>query len=291
VALDLAPPAAPGFKHFDVLCWNLAIGRAYLDEVLTTLKSGTYGPIGASPARPLVLLVQEAYREDPSIPERVSNRFHGGRLAVRSRHDIVDFAARHELSLRYAPSMRNGQHRSDRGNAILCTTAIAAARAFVLPYIRQRRVVVKAELEGLPLLTLVSAHLDTGGQLPDKRRFGRFGAGRTAQTEELVRRLQEHGEERTVLLGADLNTPLGARDPAIKTLLRNGLQHAAGSAQLGHTFHGPIRLLLDHMVYRSPDNRIARIDVARLDESQDDAGGRIFGSDHHPLLAQVELNP
>ncbi|MGH7459993.1 MAG: endonuclease/exonuclease/phosphatase family protein [Longimicrobiales bacterium] len=291
VALDLAPPAAPGIKNIDVLCWNLAIGRAYLDELLASLKSGAYGAIGSAPDRPLVLLVQEAYRADPSVPEMISNRFHGGHLAVSARHDIVDFAARHNFSLRYAPSMRNGRHRSDRGNAILASASIAAARAFVLPYIRQRRVVVKAELEGLPWLTLVSAHLDTGGQLPDKRRFGRFGAGRTAQTEELLRRLQEHGEDRSVLLGADLNTPLGARDPAIKALLRNGLQHAAGSAQLGHTFHGPIRLLLDHMVYRSPDNRIARIEVARLDETRDDAGRRVFGSDHHPLLAQVELNP
>ncbi|MGH7462317.1 MAG: endonuclease/exonuclease/phosphatase family protein, partial [Longimicrobiales bacterium] len=160
---------------------------------------------------------------------------------------------------------------------------------FVLPYIRQRRVVVKIELDGLPWLTLVSAHLDTGGRLPSTRGVTRFGAGRAAQTAELVKRLAEHGNERSVVVGADLNTPLGARDPAVRALLLGGLLHAQGSQQITHTFHGPIRLLLDHLLYRSPDERIKRLEVTRLDETRDDSGRRVFGSDHHPLLARLEL--
>jgi hypothetical protein len=49
-------------------------------------------------------------------------------------------------------------------------------------------------------------------------------------------------------------------------------------------------LLLDHVLYRSEDRRIAHMEVTRLDETRDDNGRRIFGSDHHPLLARVELN-
>lgn len=290
VALDLAPPAPAAVRSLDILCWNLAIGRAYLDELISRLKTGAFGALGVEPERPLVLLTQEAYREDPSVPENVENRFHGGHVPVGVRRDIVSFAAEHNYSLRYAPSMRNGRHRSDRGNAVLSNVAIASARAFVLPYIRQRRVVVKVELEGLPWLTLVSAHLDTGGRLPNAGGVAWFGAGRAAQTEELLRRLQEHGSERSMVVGADLNTPLGARDPAVRTLLRGGLQHAQGWQRISHTFHGPIRLLLDHLLYRSPDDRIARLEVIRLDETRADAGRRVFGSDHHPLLAHLELN-
>jgi endonuclease/exonuclease/phosphatase family metal-dependent hydrolase len=289
VALDLAPPMPPGVRSLDLLCWNLAIGRAYLDEILSRLKTETLGNVGEG-ERPLVLLLQEAYRSDPSVPETAVNPYHGGHIPVGARRDIVDFAAEHNFSLRYAPSMRNGHHRSDRGNAVLSNVAIASARGFVLPYIRQRRVVVKAELEGLPWLTLVSAHLDTGGRVPSTRGIARFGAGRAAQTEELLRRLGEHGEERSVVIGADLNTPLGARDPAVRSLLRGALQHAVGSEKIGHSFHGPLRLLLDHVLYRSPDQRIQNVNVIRLDETRDDAGRRVFGSDHHPLLARVELS-
>jgi hypothetical protein len=290
VALDLAPPAPTGVRQLDILVWNLAIGRAYLDELVTRLKSEAFGHVGVIPDRPFVMLLQEAYRADPTVPETTLSRHHGGHTPVGARRDIVDFAAEHEFSLRYAPSMRNGRHRSDRGNALLANVAIATARGFVLPYIRQRRVVVKAELAGLPWLTLVSAHLDTGGQLPHVRGLGRFGAGRAAQSEELVRRLHDLGAGRSIIVGADLNSPRGARDPAVRVLERGGLQHARGCTKLGHTFHGPVRLLLDHVLYRSEDDRIARVEVTRLDETRDDSGRRVFGSDHHPLLARVELN-
>jgi endonuclease/exonuclease/phosphatase family metal-dependent hydrolase len=290
VALDLAPPMPPGVRSLDLLSWNLAIGRAYLDEILSRLKTDAFGNVGETAERPLVLLLQEAYRSDPSVPEAAVNRYHGGHVPVGTRRDIVDFAVEHNFSLRYAPSMRNGRHRSDRGNAVLANVAIASARGFVLPYIRQRRVVVKAEVEGLPWLTFVSAHLDTGGRAPNTRGFRRFGAGRAAQTDELLRRLSEHGQQRSFVIGADLNTPRGARDPAVRSLLSGALLHAAGSEKIRHSFHGPLRLLLDHVFYRSPDQRIKSVQVIRLDETRDDGGRRVFGSDHHPLLAHIELD-
>ena len=289
VALDLAPPAPAGVKRIDVLSWNLAIGQAYLDELVSRLKTPAFDRVGCEVDRPFVILAQEALRSDPTVPEIPTNNYHGGHTPVGVRRDIVDFAAEHNLSLRYAPSMRNGRHRSDRGNAILSNVAINDSRAFVLPYIRQRRVVVKVELQNLSWLTFVSMHLDTGGRLPNASRFGSFGAGRAAQSDELISRLEERRARQCVIIGADLNTPLGARDPAVRALSKGGLIPAEGSARLGHTFHGPIRLLLDHVLYRPVHNRITRVEVTRLDELQDDSSRRVFGSDHHPLLARVEL--
>lgn len=289
IALDLAPPAAPEISGFDVLCWNIAIGRAHLDELLSRLRTGAFGDIGERADRPLVLLLQEVYRSDPSVPEFPRGRFHGGHVPVGIRRDIVDFANEHNLSLRYAPSMRNGKHRSDRGNAVLANVAIRSARMFVLPYIRQRRVVVKAELENIPDITFISAHLDTGGQLPDQPML-RFGSGRSAQARELTRRLHDMPETQNFVLGADLNSPFGHRDPAIRSLMDAGLRLADGAHTLRHTFHGPVRMLLDHVMVRS-SGRITAASVVRLDELPGDRASRIFGSDHHPLLARLDLAP
>lgn len=289
VALDLAPPASPEVKEIDLLCWNLAIGKAYLDELIARLRTPAFGQVSCGTERPFILLAQEALRSDPSVPEHPKDHFHGGHIPVGTRRDIVDFAAEHNFSLRYAPSMRNGKHRSDRGNAIVSNVAIKGARAFVLPYIKQRRVVVKAEIEALPWLTFVSAHLDVGGRLPGAARIGRYGAGRAGQTTELVKRLDEMNKEQSFVLGADLNTALGARDPAFRVFLNNGFTRAKGSERIKHTFHGPVRFLLDHLVYRSPGGRIEAVEVTRLDERRDDKGRSIFGSDHHPLLVRIHL--
>jgi endonuclease/exonuclease/phosphatase family metal-dependent hydrolase len=291
VALDLAPPAPPGVTHIDLLCWNVAIGRGFLDELVARLRTRAFGQISADPKRPFVFLAQEALRADPSVPEIAPNSFHGGHIPVGVRRDIVDFAAEHDFSLRYAPSMRNGKHRSDRGNAIISNVAIAAARAFTLPYIKQRRVIVKVELEGIPDITFVTGHLDVGGRLPGVR-LARYGAGRSAQSKELVARLTEMGDQQSFVLGADLNTAIGARDPAFRVFTSSGFHRAAGSLAIGHTFHGPgIKLQLDHLLYRSPTNRIKSVEVTRLDETREDEGRVVFGSDHHPLLARIELNP
>ena len=289
VALDLAPPASTPVREIAVLSWNVAIGRAHLDELFGRLRSAAFSGLGSDPAQPLILLIQEAFRADPSVPENiVHDRFHGGHVPIGTRRDIVDFAAEHNLSLRYAPSMRNGRHRSDRGNAVLSTVGLAGARAYVLPYIRQRRVVVKVELKGLDHITFVSAHLDTGGKLPGRAMPG-FGAGRVAQSVEMVRRLGDLGGEQSYVIGADLNTALGARDPAFRVFTRAGLQRADGSTLITHTFHGPVRLLLDHVLYHSAGGRLRSVEVTRLDEHDSDRGRTVFGSDHHPLLARVNL--
>lgn len=289
VALDLAPPAEAPIREIDLLCWNVAIGRAFLDELFARLRQGDFGPIGTDRSRPFVLLLQEVYRADPTVPEHARDRFHGGHVPLGTRRDIVAFAADHNLSLRYMPSMRNGQHRSDRGNAILSNVAIHGAHGFTLPYVRQRRVVIKAELDGLPGLTFASAHLDTSGRLPGAGLWTAFAGGRAAQVRELIGRLQEAAAEQSFVIGADLNTALGTRDPAFLVFHRAGFLRANGSERIRHTFHGPVRMLLDHVLYHSDNNLLESVTVARLDETHGDKGDRVFGSDHHPLLARIVL--
>jgi endonuclease/exonuclease/phosphatase (EEP) superfamily protein YafD len=167
---------------------------------------------------------------------------------------------------------------------------LADAHAFLLPYVRQRRVSVTARIAGHPGLTFVSAHLDTHGRprRTDPASAGlAVGAGRAAQARALARALNDI--EGTVVLGADLNSLFGMADPAVRELVAAGLHPARRSGNWTHTFHRPLRLLLDHVMYRSEGDRICGVSVTRLDEIAGDRSRRVFGSDHHPLLAHIQL--
>jgi endonuclease/exonuclease/phosphatase family metal-dependent hydrolase len=290
VALDLAPPLAVPAAGLDVLSWNVGVGTGRLGEVVGRLRSGEWGGAGHDPARPLVVLAQEAYRRDDSVPERARSAHHGGLIVQGGQRDVVDHARALGMSLRYAPSMRNGHERSDRGNAVLSTAALDASHAFALPYVKQRRVAVAASVRSLPRLTLVSAHLDTWGRAPhDRGWLWSFGSGRAAQSAELARRVIRAEGRAGVILGADLNTALGTRDPAVRALVREGFTAAERVGEWKYSFRGPVKLLLDHVLYHAAASGIRSVRVTRLD---DPAGGsRVFGSDHHPLLARVELAP
>jgi endonuclease/exonuclease/phosphatase family metal-dependent hydrolase len=187
--------------------------------------------------------------------------------------------------------MRNGRHKSDRGNAVLSSVSVAHARAFPLPHVRQRRVAVAVELHGLPWLTLVSAHLDTRGRVRDTRATGRYASGRSAQAGALAQRFAtEWGDDQTVVIGADLNTYFATREPLLRALVAAGFERVPHEPRRSHTFHAPpIRMLLDHIMIRAPSPTIASVRVLRLDEDARDRGRYIFGSDHHPLLARIEF--
>jgi endonuclease/exonuclease/phosphatase family metal-dependent hydrolase len=290
VALDLAPPMDAAPEGVDVLSWNIAVGTGRLHEVLERLRGGEWGGAGADPRRPLVILAQEAYRAGESVPERPATRHHGGWIVRGGQCDVVEVAYELGLSLRYAPSMRNGDERSDRGNAVLSTAALAGSHAFTLPFVRQRRVAVAAEVEGLEGIAFVSAHLDTWGRPPEDRGWRwRFGAGRAAQASHLARRIIHAEGKRGVVIGADLNTPLGTRDPAVRALVRAGFTPAARQGSWGYSFRGPVKLLLDHVLYHAAASRLRSVSVTRLD-AEGGGGKRVFGSDHHPLLARVSLH-
>lgn len=268
VALDPATPLAGEPEAVDILSWNLAIGLAHLDEVLSRARS----------ERPLVILAQEAFREDESVPAVYARRAHGGRLRPARRDDIVTFARDHGLSLRYVPSMRNGASRSDRGNAILATAALEAGVVFILPHVRQRRVAVAARLAGLSDVTFVSAHLDTP--------FG-LKPGRRAQARELARAAIDHAGDSDVVLGADLNTLMGLRDPVLRPLLHAGF---APAGPTGGTFRGaaPLVVSLDQVLLRLGRGRLGTPVPRRLEE-ETRRRRTVFGSDHHPLLVRIPL--
>ena len=293
VVLDLAQPLPPGpLRGVDVLCWNVFIGAGRLDSVLSMLRAGAWGGAGQDPQRPLVVLVQEAFRTDASVPERPRNRFIGSGVPLAGRTGVVDVALAQSMSLRYVPSMRNGTGRSDKGNAILATAALTDARMVVLPYVRQRRVAVAADLVGLPWLAFLSAHLDTRGARKSlgfwRGTLSPFGEGRAAQAAALAAAFAE-GNTQSVILGADLNAAFGARDPAYLTLVRAGFEPGKRVGRFGHTFHTPVQFPVDFVMYYSPLHRIADVEVIRLDERAGDESRHVFGSDHHPLLARVSF--
>jgi endonuclease/exonuclease/phosphatase family metal-dependent hydrolase len=291
IAVDAAPDAPARLEGIDVLCWNMAIGLGRLEALLERLRTAPFRGVGTRPERPLVVLAQEAYRADSSVPDAAGGRHHGGRTPRRvPRTDIVAEAHRLGLSLRYSPSMRNGSAASDRGNAILSTARLVDAHAFLLPYVRQRRVVVSARLAGHDGLTFISAHLDTHGQARQATPR-RLGGGRAFQAAALGRALDDIAPaDGTLVLGADLNTFFGMTDPAIRALVAAGMHPARRVGGWRHTFHTPVRLLLDHVLYRCPAGRIAQAEVVRIDEAPGDRSRGVFGSDHHPLLARIELN-
>jgi hypothetical protein len=277
LALDDAPPLAAPPEVVDVLCWNLALGAGDLEGLLARLRAQG---VGARPERPLVLLLQEAYRVDATVPLRPAHpgAIGGGRTPRRPQ-DIAATAARLGLSLRYVPAMRNGRAPSDRGNAVAASVALGPARAWPLRRYRQRRVAVAATLAGLPDLAFVSVHLDV--PLPGYRPMAR-----RRQAAQLVRALRRDASERAVVLGGDLNTPRGLRDPVCRLIERAGFQPWPRLRPWRHTYHGPWRLLLDHLWFLDPEGRLRPTPAARLDEEPRDRG-RVFGSDHHPLLASL----
>ena len=281
VALDLAPPLSEPPARLHVLCWNLAIGSADLAAALVHVRAN-----GAAEG-PIVILAQEAFRSDSTVPELPLTHHHGGKSGLATRNDIVRFARSNGLSLRYAPSMRNGASRSDRGNAILSTVALAESNSYQLPHVRQRRVAVAATVRGVSDLLLVSAHLDTRGQSYGRRLPGRFGAGRVVQAAGLAQRLMAAHDRRTLLIGADLNTFLGRRDPAFEALRMAGFEPVETAREYSYTFR-PFRLMLDHVLLRPGSLAVRSARVHRIDASI--AGRRVLGSDHHPLLTTIEFS-
>jgi endonuclease/exonuclease/phosphatase family metal-dependent hydrolase len=181
--------------------------------------------------------------------------------------------------------MRNGTLLSDRGNAILSTLPLAEAEALELPFVLQRRVTVSAAIQlGEQTLRVMSAHLDPRGP-PGHRWLG--ASGRAAQAQAITAALDPN----TVILGADLNLGRGRYEPAWKVLRDAGFTFGVPPAKPAwrHTFHALPRLVLDYLLVRDPSGTIQGAQVHRLDEHPRDRGPLVFGSDHHPLLARIDL--
>jgi endonuclease/exonuclease/phosphatase family metal-dependent hydrolase len=290
VALDLtpAPSGVSSPAGLIVLSWNLWIGRGKLSTVVRRILNGDYASLGADPSLPLIVMVQEAYRSDATVPALQRGRV--GRVLVaglREQEDIVETARALGLNLRYAPSMRNGPTASDRGNAVLSTLPLDDALAIELPLVLQRRVAVTASVTTAGAkLRLISAHLDPRG-VPGHRWLG--ATGRAQQARYLLEQLPDD----TAVLGADLNLGRGRYEPAWRLLEASGFGFGVPPSVPAwrHTFHALPRLVLDYILVRDRSGVVVAARVHRLDEHPDDRGARVFGSDHHPLLARIDLEP
>jgi endonuclease/exonuclease/phosphatase family metal-dependent hydrolase len=262
------------------------IGRGRLCEVVSRIRSGDFVTQGAEPEAPLVVLAQEVYRNDSTIPPDSAGR--SGRMLVAQlghQEDIVETARTLGMNLRYAPSMRNGALQSDRGNAVLSTLPLEQAEAIELPLLLQRRVAVSAGIEvGNRKLRVVSAHLDPRGP-PGRQWLG--AAGRASQAQHLLTFLRDD----TVILGADLNLGRGRYERAWRVLREAGFTSGIppSAPTWRHTFHALPRLVLDYVLVRDTSGALEHARVHRLDEHPRDRGPLVFGSDHHPLLAQIDL--
>jgi endonuclease/exonuclease/phosphatase family metal-dependent hydrolase len=278
------PPEVRGFAASAadavlVLAWNVWIGRGRLDELIRRLRSAF--------DLPLVALVQEAFRSDDTIP-RSATAYAASDFSQRAfpELDISAVARALGLHLRYAPSMRNGAHRSDRGNAILSTLPLEDTWAWELPFSYQRRAAIAARvrLGEARTMRVCSAHLDPrGGSARDL--LGVLGRG--AQAQAVLEQLDTI--ESPIVLGADLNLARGRRERAFRVFADAGFRHGVPERAPAwpHTYHRMPRLLLDWMLVRDPQGTVAGLDIERVDEEPDDRGPYVFGSDHHPLLARL----
>jgi endonuclease/exonuclease/phosphatase family metal-dependent hydrolase len=287
VSLDLASAEdaarAAATTRLAVVSWNVWMGRGRLLELVERLRAGALGvPGDLTP----VLLIQEALRQDDTIPAR-SNGYAARELVTRLRptQDVVDVARELRWNLRYVPSMRNGPQRSDRGNAILTPLPLGPATGIELPFALQRRVVVAApaSLAG-HTVRLLSAHLDPRGPVGYKW-LG--AAARGKQMAHLLAGL----EDPTVVLGGDLNLGRGRAELAWRLLVEHGFEHGVPPVLPAwrHTFHSLPRLIIDYLLVRNRARAIRSCAVRRVDEDPRDRGPNVFGSDHHPLLAALEL--
>ena len=289
VALDLAPPPRQtAVAELAVLSWNVWIGRGRLEEVVRRLRGDTDAP--------LVVLAQEVYRSDTTVPARPAGRAArraAGNFPIRTRPraDIVEAAHALGLNLRYAPAMRNGAERSDRGNAILSDLPLSHAWAFELPLVLERRVPLAATLllAGGPV-HVVSAHLDPRGP-PGAAWLG--VAGRAKQAAHLVAQL---GGD-LVIVGADLNLGRGRRERAWRLL--HEAEFTAGmprrdTGMAAHVSCAPGVAAAGaglRAAARPARARGVRARGSGWTSTRSTAEPTVFGSDHHPLLARVALHP
>ena len=100
VSVNCTVRAPASISGVDVLCWNVAIGLGRLDHVLHRLRTDSVHRAGVDETRPLIILIQEAFRSDDSVPDVPGGAHHGGKVPATARTDIVEFARAHGLALR-----------------------------------------------------------------------------------------------------------------------------------------------------------------------------------------------
>jgi endonuclease/exonuclease/phosphatase family metal-dependent hydrolase len=220
---DLAQPER--IERFAVVSWNQHVGAGDLRRLVADLRRGAL--TGGVPVEQFVLLLQEVYRNGEAIPpssgldEVIPPGFREPPPEGNPREDVRALARSLGLALFYAPSMRNGRERpgevpEDRGNAILSTFEFDSLRVVTLPFERQRRAGLVAEIRipsgagAMSPLRLASLHLDVWPALLPSMLDGRR---RIRQSEAFAQALESNGTP--LVVGADLNS-LSAGDPQVR---------------------------------------------------------------------------
>ena len=262
------PPAQ--VRRLLVLSWNVGVGAGRLAALVDLIRA--WAPKPASGEVGLVVLLQEAFRGGPDVPEEVPAEVDAPRAIRPDRPtpDIIEVARTLGMSLVYVPSMRNGAaasryEREDRGNAILSTEPLADLTAFELPFAKQRRVAVAATVTvrgSGRKVRVVTAHLDTPGR-------GTVGQART-----LAEFIASAEQDMPLVLGIDTNALLG-RSGAIVGKLEAVLP-LAPSCTRGRTGPWPFGRL-DFVFTNLPEEKATC-------ETLTDR----YGSDHVPVLLTVD---
>lgn len=269
---------APVTDGLVVVNWNMHVGGGDIQRLFQDVRR-------VAGDRPIVLLLQEAYRAGPEVPETLApaDSFASMIRALRrdgGREDVEAVVSSLGLHAYYVPSMRNGGplvSDEDRGNAILSTVPLTDLTAIELPFESQRRVAVAASVrgetpEGDPWsVRLVSAHLDN---MAGARRLWIAGSemARTRQARGLMAALNDEGP---LVLGADLNSWFGFRDSAYLEAARGFPETRVTDHRA--TFRGLLRL--DHLFFRLDDGWSAAF--TRAEEN--------YGSDHYPLIGTISF--
>ncbi|HEY3157807.1 MAG TPA: endonuclease/exonuclease/phosphatase family protein [Vicinamibacterales bacterium] len=187
-----------------------------------------------------------------------------------SDHGARDAAATNGLSFFFAPV--RGDERRMSGNAILSTRPLLDPRVVTLARERQPRGAVEATVRlDAATLFVVNVHME------NRVTWWRALFSDTARGRQAIALLEEVPEQGHGILGGDLNTWLGPREPAWRLML--GRFPDTPRTPLQPTFHD--RLVLDHLFFDLPDGWLATRRVLK------DA----YGSDHHPVVATITAGP
>ena len=263
-------PAEGVADGLTVVTWNVALDGGDVRRVVRELQA-------QQPGRPLVLLLQEAFRSGDDVPEAPDGAFAGYLGRSKREREVDDVARALGFSVYYVPSMRNGgagPRREDRGNAVLSSLPLTSLGAIELPFENQRRVAAVARVAGRTTsgtpwtLRLVSAHLDNLASA----RHGWIGTEFSRARQARGLRDAVAGEEPIVLAG-DFNTWFGFSDRVYIETARAFPQTRIVDSR--RTFRGLLRL--DHVFVRLAPQWSA--ETRRAESS--------FGSDHYPLITEI----
>jgi endonuclease/exonuclease/phosphatase family metal-dependent hydrolase len=229
-----------GAPLITVLTWNVHSGRGDLSRLAADLDSRSL----ASPAAPAsLLLLQEVTAAEVdaiAAPRGWATAF------IQVRGDD-----------------------SQQGNAILSSVALTEPRVLPLPRERQPRAAVAARITVAGTrLFVVSVHLE------NRESWMKGGlSGDTARKSQVQALLRALPANEPGILGGDLNTWLGAGEPAWRALTARF--NSAPDWPDAPTFRG--RLVLDHVLMDLPPGW--RVTTRVLPDD--------YGSDHHPVTAVV----